>query len=450
MFSKQGEIILLKSVLNTINEYNMLNKDDKVLVAFSGGCDSVCLCLALIEMGINFSVAHVNHNIRVEAKRDENFVVNFAKRYNLKCYIKSENVTEIAKKEKISLESAGRNVRYKFFEELCEKHDYNKIAVAHNKNDNCETFLLNLVRGSGLNGLTGISPVRGKVIRPLINVERSEIERFVEEKGESYVTDKTNFENDYTRNKIRNIIIPEFLTINENFINNISNTIKIANESVDFIDSMAGMLIVNDEIDIEEFNKVPKPVSKRALMFAYEKIAGTAKDFEKKHIDFICEFLKNKSHGKIIDLCFDVECVAEYGKIIFRKKKKIQNYEYKLEIGGKIYIRELGLTISANIVDKDCKKKKNCQYFDFDKLKGDIIIRNRKDGDRVVPFKMKNEKKLKEIMINKKISKSIRDVLPVVENDGKIIMIYDVVRSDFYKVEDDTERILEIKGEKDV
>ena len=400
---------MLKNVLNTIAEYNLLEKSDRVLVALSGGCDSVCLCLVLKELGYSVSVAHLNHNIRQEAQRDEDFVKAFAERHNFKCYIKSVKVAEIAEREKISLESAGRNARYSFFEELCREYSYNKIAVAHNKNDNCETFLLNLVRGSGLKGLTGIPVKRGNIVRPLINSERKDIEEFVSQKGESYVTDKTNFENDYTRNKIRNIIIPKLIEINENFTEGISNTSKIVGECLEYIDGQALELVEFEKegaiIKAERLLKAPRTVASRALMLAYGHAAGTAKDFEKRHINAIYGFIGEKSHGKIADLCFDTECVCEYGSIIFRKKKKIKNYEYKLAPNGKIYIGELGLTIESLIVDKSFKKEKNCQYFDLDMIKGDITVRNRKDGDRIIPFKMNSEKKLKEIMINKKISK---------------------------------------------
>ncbi len=442
---------MLNKVQKTINEYSLLEKGDKVLVALSGGCDSVCLCLALKELGCNVGVAHLNHNIRDDAKRDEDFVKEFAQRHNFECHVKSVDIVKLAEEEKISLESAGRNARYSFFEELCDKYSYNKIAVAHNKNDNCETFLLNLIRGSGLKGLTGIPVKRGNIVRPLINTDRTEIEKFVAEKGESFVTDKTNFENDYTRNKIRNIIIPKILEINDNFIDGLSNTIKIADESVKYIDLEAVKIIEfeNDtaKINTEKFLSVPNAVSSRALMLCFEHAAGTSKDFEKKHIEAIYRFVEKKSHGKIIDLCFDTECVSEYGNIIFRKKKISENYEYKLTPGGKIYIGETGLTITTEITDKNFKREKGCQYFDLDMIKGDITVRCRKDGDRIIPFKMKSEKKLKEIMINKKISRNIRDSLPVFEYDGQIIMVYDVIRSDLFKVTERSEKILKIKGE---
>ncbi len=444
---------MLNKVKQTINEYYLLEKNDKVLVALSGGCDSVCLCLVLKELGYNVGVAHVNHNLRDEAKSDENFVRAFAEKHSFRCHIKSVNVKELAEKEKISLESAGRNARYSFFEELCREFSYNKIAVAHNKNDNCETFLLNLIRGSGLKGLAGIPVKREKIVRPLINVERAEIESFVTENGEGWVTDKTNFENDYTRNKIRNIIIPQLLELNESFIDGVSNTIKVADESLNFIDCKAMELIKFKDgearIEVCGFRESSPAVSSRALMLAYEYAAGTSKDFERKHIEAIYEAFEEKTHGKVIDLCFDTECVFEYGNIIFRKKKIIEKYEYKLPTGGKIYIKEAGITLTTEIITGDFKKEKNCQYFDLDFIKEDITVRCRKDGDRVIPFKMKSPKKLKEIMINKKISPNIRNCLPVLEYDGQIIMVYNVIRSDLFKVTEKTEKILKIKGEKD-
>ena len=421
-------------------------------MALSGGCDSVCLCLVLKELGYEVGVAHLNHNIREEAKYDEQFVKEFAKRHGFECYVKSVDIKKVAAEEKISLESAGRKARYDFFEELLKEYSYSKIAVAHNKNDNCETFLLNLTRGSGLKGLTGIPVKRDKIVRPLLFTERKEIEKFVSEKGESFVTDKTNFENDYTRNKIRNIFIPQFLEINENFTEGLSNTIKIADESVKFLDSCAAPFVKTSggeaRIEISELVRMPDTVSARAMMLGYEYAAGTSKDFERKHIEYILKEIKEKTHGKIIDLCFDTECVSEYGSLIFRKKKKIENYEYKLTPGGKIYIEEIGALITTEIVEDGYKKEKNCQYFNLEEIKGDIIVRNRKDGDRIIPFKMKSEKKLKEIFINKKISKSERDLMPVLEYNGQIIAVIGAIRSDLFKVNENTQKILKIKGEK--
>ena len=234
-------------VERTLTRYNMLNPSDKILVAFSGGCDSVSLCIVLMELGYDFAVAHVNHMIRKEAEHDEEFVVQFATRHNLVCHTTRIDVPRIAAEEKISIESAGRKARYEYFELLSKQFSYTKIAVAHNKNDSCETFLHNLFRGSGLGGLCGIVPVRGNIIRPIIEVDRKTIERYVAEKSETYVNDSTNSSLEYTRNRIRHAIMPQIAEINPNFMDNICNTMEIIRANYDYLmKSVSGIVEMKD------------------------------------------------------------------------------------------------------------------------------------------------------------------------------------------------------------
>ena len=442
---------MLEIVRKTIAENNMLSKDDKILVALSGGCDSISLSLSLMELGYNIAVAHVNHCIRDTAERDENFVVDFATKYNIPFHITKINVPEMAKTLKISEESAGRKARYDFFEQICSEYGYNKIAVAHNLNDTCETFLMNLMRGTGIKGLCGIPKVRGKIVRPLIEVPRLVAEQFVKSRNEEYVEDETNMLTEYTRNKVRHNIIPEFLEINPKFMENLSRTAKILSEDSEFITKCAEDNVEKKKnfsmISKEKFILLEDALKREALMIAYTNAAGTNKDFEKKHIDYIIETVKNKEHGNIIDLCFGVSCHIKYGKIIFEKNSKTSDYEYNLNVNGEIIIDEADLKISARIIDKSgidynipC-----CEYFDYDKIGTDIVVRNRKTGDRIVPFGTDYSKKVKEILINQKIEAKQRNILPLFVTD-RIFWIYNVKRSNDYKVDDNTVNVLMIQG----
>jgi len=258
---------MLSKVKKTIEENSMLCSSDNVLVALSGGCDSVCLCLVLKQLGVKFSVAHVNHMIRTEADSDEEFCKNLADSLAVDFYSEKVNIPKISEESGISEEVAGRNARYSFFERLCKEKDFTKIAVAHNLNDNAETVLLNLIRGSGLKGLCGIPKTRGKIIRPLIEISRAEIEVFVENCGQKYVTDKTNFSDDYTRNKIRNNVIGKLLEINPSALNNISKTSDILTSDEEYFEKQAVELVYFDKecayIRVNELEKAAYPVHMR-------------------------------------------------------------------------------------------------------------------------------------------------------------------------------------------
>ena len=189
--------MVLDIIKKTLREYNLLNNGDSVLVGLSGGADSVCLTHALWSLKDEFDIklytAHINHGIRgEEAKRDELFAENFSKKLGIECFVLNADIPQIAKDTNVSEETAGRNVRYNFFNKLCEKYDINKVATAHNRNDNAETLIMNFMRGSTTNGLCGIPYVRGNIIRPILNVSRDEIEKYCSDNGLEYMTDSTN------------------------------------------------------------------------------------------------------------------------------------------------------------------------------------------------------------------------------------------------------------------
>ena len=200
-------------VIETIKKYNLIESGDKIVLGVSGGPDSISMLNILNEIKDEYKfeiyVAHINHMIREEAEDDEKYVQKYCEKNNIQCFVKRIDVQQIANIKKIGTEEAGRNIRYEFFEEVMKKVGATKIGVAHNKNDKIETIIMNLLRGSGLSGIKGIGPIReNKYIRPLIECERQEIEQYCEEQKLDPRIDKTNFENDYTRNKIRNIVIP--------------------------------------------------------------------------------------------------------------------------------------------------------------------------------------------------------------------------------------------------
>ena len=218
--------MFLDIVINTIDEYGMIKKDDCITAALSGGADSVCLLIILKELSDKYSFTldalHINHCIRgKESDRDEEFCRNLCKKYDIPLTVIRTDVPAAAAESKKSLEETARDIRYKAF----EKHagDKGKIATAHTVSDNAETVILNMARGTGLKGLCGIPPVRDNIIRPLIDVTRQQIEDYLKSMNQGFVTDSTNLSDDYTRNRIRHKIIPELLKINEGFYKTFSS-----------------------------------------------------------------------------------------------------------------------------------------------------------------------------------------------------------------------------------
>lgn len=223
-----------EKVLKTIQKYNLIQANDKIVLGVSGGPDSLFMLYILNklkeQLQFKMVVAHVNHMIREEADSEEQFVKEFCKKIGIEFYSKRIDVEKFANNNKIGTEEAGRKVRYEFFDEILEKTQSNKIAIAHNKNDKVETIIMHLLRGSGISGLQGIEPIKdGKIIRPIIEIERTQIEEYCDKNNLEPRIDKSNFENIYTRNKIRNIVIPY---IKQEFNPNIVETVTRLSEII--------------------------------------------------------------------------------------------------------------------------------------------------------------------------------------------------------------------------
>lgn len=258
-------------VLNTIKKYNLIQENDKIVIGVSGGPDSMCLLHILngLKEKLNFEivVAHINHMIRKEAEEETQYVKNFCDKLGIKCYIKRIDVIDKSNKEKIGTEEAGRKARYDFFEEVLNIVNANKIATAHNENDNAETVLMNIFRGAGTSGLKGIEPIRdNKYIRPIIECERSEIEEYCRFNKLQPKIDKTNFENVYTRNKIRNVLIPEIKKeFNPNIIESLNKLSILARQENNFIQEYAKNIMENElivEKDLENQSRNEKQNNK--------------------------------------------------------------------------------------------------------------------------------------------------------------------------------------------
>ena len=323
-----------QKVLNTIKEYKLIENGDRVIVGVSGGPDSISLLDVLNKFQkdriINFEiiVAHINHQIRKEADSDEEYVKEYCENNQIKCYTKRIDVIKYANNNKMGLEEAGRKIRYDFFDEILKKEDANKIAIAHNKNDKAETIIMNIIRGSGISGLRGIEPIRDeKYIRPIIDCERYEIEKYAEENKLNPRIDKTNFENDCTRNKIRNIVLPyvkkEF---NSNIVETLNRLSLVAAETDEYIKRQVieeyNKIKVEENADkivlnLKEFNLKEMLIRKKILIYTISKVLGNSQNIEKVNIEDIIKMCEKNVGNKFLLPNKNIKVLVNKGKIFF-------------------------------------------------------------------------------------------------------------------------------------
>ena len=326
---------LQDKVLKTIQKYNLIQSGDSIVIGVSGGPDSMTLLNVLInlkqKLGISkIVVATVNHMIREEAEEETKFVENFCKSHGIEFYLKKVDVQEEAKSKKTSTELAGRNARYDFFEEVLKKTGSNKIATAHNLNDNAETVLMNLLRGSGVSGLKGIEKIRdGKFIRPIIECKRSEIEQYCVDNKLNPRYDKTNNENTYTRNKIRNMLIPYIEeNFNPNIVDSLNRLSTIVTKEDEYIhkiveNSFKDIVITADIskkeiiLDLKKFNELDEVIKSRLILYTISEILGTSQGIEKIHIEDIIKLCGNNIGNKYLMPNKNIKIFIKKGKIFF-------------------------------------------------------------------------------------------------------------------------------------
>ena len=322
-----------KKVLEIIKKYNLIKNGDKIVIGVSGGPDSITLLNLLLEIkkdktyDFEVVVCHVNHMIREEAVEDEEYVFMFCRKYNVEFYSKKVEIEKLAKESKIGTEEAGRIERYQFFNEVLEKTNSNKIATAHTANDNAETVLMNIIRGSGTSGLKGIEPKRDNIIRPLIEITREEIEEYCSINKLNPRIDKSNYENIYTRNKIRNLLIPY---IKENFnpniiegINRLSDLSKLENEYFEKQTSKVFENILIEKkkneiiLDLKKFNLQETVIKSRLVLYTINILFGTRSGMEKKHIEDIIKLCNNNIGNKFLIPNKKVKILVKNKKIFF-------------------------------------------------------------------------------------------------------------------------------------
>lgn len=459
----------------------MLTCGDRVIAGVSGGADSVCLFLMLLELrekiGFDLIVVHVHHGLRGEAAdQDQQFVEALCEQHRIPLEIFRVNLESIAKKRKQSLEEAGRMVRREAFDSVCKKYGGNKIALAHHQNDNAETLLWNLSRGTGLDGLGGIRPVNGKFIRPLLCMNRKEIEEYLAKRKQSYCIDETNAGTDYTRNKLRHLVLP----ILEEQVN--SAAVRHMNETMEQIWELQEYMQEQVEAAYQEcvqehfekacwiqiqqksFETFPELIKKMVIRKGMEQVGGKKRDLSHKHVDVMME-LMNKQVGRTLDLPYEMHAKRNYEGIRLEKQRTYLSGEEKkaeimqecmseLNIPGETILADRNLKLRCKILEKpknlsikDIPQKIYTKWFDYGIIKSSLYIRTRQAGDTIVIDEKGHQKKLKNWFVDEKIPKEVRDSQLLLAENNEILWVLGHRMSQAYQVKQSTKWILQIEVE---
>jgi tRNA(Ile)-lysidine synthase len=456
---------IIKEVKRANKRYSLFSEGDKILIAYSGGMDSSALLAVLMELKEEYSLelflGHFNHKLRKEAEEDEKFVKNTAQKFSLPIFIGSEDVRSYAAKHKLNLEEAGRLLRYKFLKKTASEIGGAKIATGHTASDQAETFLMRIMRGSGLRGLTGILPVVEEIIiRPLILVEREPIEAYLHEKQMPFRIDESNFDRRYLRNKIRSDLLP---VIEKDFepriVSHISRTVEVLQEDESLLEDLSKTYserAVEEkenkfQLDVRSLADLPLGMRRRVVREFLKKLKGDLRGVDFEDVDLVLRL----QEGKELHLKRDL-FLKRHGRWISLKEEKKPDISYNVMWDGKdpLEITEIGLVFKG-------RKKKTGRYqdirsddrtealLDFHKIQFPLKVRSRNEGDRYLPCGAPGRKKVKEIMREKKIPPQERDRYPVFLSGEEIVWILGLPVSENCKVTEETEVIFWIAvGEK--
>lgn len=465
---------IINKVDHFANEHNLFKPHDKLLIACSGGPDSIALVDILLKLrtkyNLNIIVAHAEHGIRKESSlNDAQYVKTYCEQRNIPFFMEHLNVLEHLKTEKLSVETLARKLRYQFLRKIAQKENATKIVTAHHLNDQAETVLQHLLRGAGPAGLSGMKSLNGDIIRPFLCLYRKEIEAYCLHENLNPCLDETNNSLDYERNRIRLDLLPRLKEYNPQIVTAICNSAKIIAQEHDFIDCYVKNLYIQKvntnintqevTIDINDLKKEHKAIRTALYRYIIKKLQNSLENISFTHIDKIDKFLYNGHTGSILQLPQNLRININYDKFTFSKinnkaKNSIeleQNLSIKIDLSLLLTQKEIKLpyeqSLIINKVNEFTKLNgRNQCFIDIDKIQGNILyIRNRKNGDRITPKGMQGSKKIKDIFIDNKIPAKDRNKIPLICDEKDIIWIAGVQQDAHYLVNKDSKHILYLK-----
>ena len=418
------------------------------MLAVSGGPDSVALLDKMYKMDkYEIAVVHFNHLTRGEASDgDESFVKDLALSYNVPFFVAREDVKKIAKSQGLSFQAAARDIRYNFFRRVAKEFGAKKISLAHHADDQTETVLFNLLRGSGLKGLGGMAPLNGMLARPLLETTRREIEEYLEENHIEFRTDESNAELYYTRNRLRHVVMPVLQNFNPNVSLSFSRTTEIIRADDHYLDKLACEYFQKYSIKREDgisfscgdLRSIDLALRRRLILKALAEVAEVEKDFSYRHVEDIAELLFVGS-GHSLNISHGLLVTTTYNEIHFRKQnydpKIPKMYELQLNISGNTEIPSVGI-ITSEYTEQCIASSNPCTVFiDAETLNLPLIVRSRRPGDIFRPLGGNGRVKLKELFINLHIERPLRDSIPVVcDANGEILWIAGIRPSEKCKI----------------
>jgi tRNA(Ile)-lysidine synthase len=452
--------MLLEKVKKTIQNHGLFHKEDKILIAYSGGVDSTALLHLFLELQkewpLELFLGHFNHKLRQNAEADERFVRDTARKLSLPLFVEHGDVRARAEAMKQNIEETGRQLRYEFLNQKAAEIGGAKIATGHTLTDQAETLLMRLMRGSGLRGLAGIYPVVDeRLVRPLLEVEREDIEAYLKEKKIAYRTDESNFDRRFLRNRIRLELLPY---IRKNFepaiVRQLGRMASIIREEDILLEEMArekakeAVKKKSHRVSLEQLSlsSIPRALARRVIRNFISELRGSLRRISFEDVESILSL----DEGKEYSLKEDVVLRREKNQIILKKKAAPVQYEYEWEGKGVLELQELGLTFKGKKTTRENipvlrSDDQTRAFLDFGKLRFPLTVRNRREGDRYHPLGAPGRKKVKEIFRSKGIPLAERERHPVFLSGNEIVWILGLPVSEKFKIEEETSDVFEIK-----
>lgn len=411
---REFESVAERLVRSTIEEYNMPSTDKAIVVGFSGGSDSVCLLDMLYRMGYTVIAAHLNHNMRPTAMRDMEFCARFCKERGVAFE------SRVADEGSLKSESDAREARYSFFRDVMESHGIEYLATAHNKNDSAETVLLHLLRGAATDGLCGIEPVQGNIIRPLIAVKKSEVLEYCKKNKLEFMTDETNLSDIYSRNKLRNRFIPELeREFNPSLIDVLADNARIVAQDRDYMKKSAEAafsgIVKGAGVDCNGLCALEPAMKSRCVQLLWQKNTDVGNNLSHVYTESILALAQKNKNGTKLSLPNGYSARIDYGTLVILKEKETTDFEYEIEPGRWYDILDVGVKVGifedgdGLLVSLDGGEK--------------LVVRSRRAGDRFVPSGMRGSKSVSDYFTDVKLPSEKRNLTPIFTADGAIMAI---------------------------
>jgi tRNA(Ile)-lysidine synthase len=450
---------LVQKVRKTIIQENLVDKNDNILLAISGGIDSTTLLFVLLEIqktiDFKLGLAHINHMLRgKESERDEEFVRELAGRLRLPLYIERVDVKKLAVEKGLSIQHAGREARYCFFDEVTKRRSYNRIAIAHNLDDQIETFLLRALKGTGLRGLSSIPIKRDAIIRPFLNTYRADIAKYADEHAIAFIEDSSNDKIIYERNYVRKELFPVMSKLNPLFKEKLFFLLQDLTYINHLFEEKSNLFLKKHQknkkrdiaLDIENLNKIDDETKFRVIALG---IASLEPSFIplRAHFRQINNILSAKGPNLVATLPHGIKIKKIYNQLLFTKNPLSLLNQEKLSIAmGKNVLTPFGLNLylyQARKIAKTFSKNRNIAFFDSEKL-GHLSIRTFINGDAFTPLGMKGTMKLKDFFISAKIPREERRAIPLLLSDDNIIWVVGLRINEQFKITENTKQVLRV------